>query len=98
MFIPIEFSKRSDIPKIFKPDDDESLERGEAAESMESKQSSHVPSSGSGDVASSDEAEDKNGTSESAKDVESSGEAVKRNVIPTEVFEEGNKVGLLKKL
>lgn len=96
ILILIEYSKRSDIPKIFKPGDDESSERRETAESRKSNQSTDAPSSGSGESASSDEAEDTNEASASAKDLESSGVAVKRNVIPTEVFEEGTTVRLLR--
>lgn len=89
IIILLEYSKRSDIPRIFKPDDDESSETTETSESAKSIESSDTPSSGSGESASSDEPEEVKETTESTKDVESSGEDVKRNVIPTEVFEEG---------
>lgn len=84
-----ENSKRSDIPRIFKPNDDESSETKETSQPTEFSQSSDSPSSGSGEIrTSSDDHKEAKETAESA--AESSGEAVKRNVIPTELFEEGN--------
>lgn len=84
-----ENSKRSDIPRIFKPEEDESSDSTETPQSAEFSQSSDTPSSGSGEgSASSDDSEQ---TIEPS--TESSGQAVKRNIIPTEVFEEGrNKI------
>lgn len=91
----LEYSKRSDIPRIFKPDDDESSETTETSQSTKSSESLDTNYSGSGESASADEPEEVNETAESTKDVESSGQNVKRNVIPTEVFEEGTKVTIL---
>lgn len=89
-FFLSENSKRSDIPRIFKPEDDESSAESETPQSTDSSShSSDTPSSGSGESSTSfDDKEEVKKTAESAD--ESSGEAVKRNVIPTEVFEEGN--------
>ena len=84
-----ETSKRSDIPRIFKPEDDGSSDETESPQSTDSSESSDTPSSGSGE--SSTSFGDKEEVKETAEsEDESSGEAVKRNIIPTEVFEEGN--------
>lgn len=88
-YICLEYSKRSDIPRIFKPDDDESSEKTETSETAKSDEFSDTISSGSGEGTSPDEPEEVKETAVSTKDVESSGDDVKRNVIPTEVFEEG---------
>ena len=82
MFFTSENSKRSDIPRIFKPEDEDTSEGTETSQSAESSQSSDAPSSGSGDSASYD-------ATKEAKE-ESSGQNDKRNIIPTEVFEEGS--------
>lgn len=88
LFVCLEYSKRSDIPRIFKPDEDESSEKTETSLTAKSDESSGPISSGSGEGRSSGGPEMKEDAA-STKDVESSGDDVKRNVIPTEVFEEG---------
>ena len=74
----------SDTPKIFKPKEDESSEDTENFKVAKSSQSlGDTTSSGSGDSGSSYDA-----TKETSQ--ETSPQNAKRNVIPTEVFEEGS--------
>lgn len=74
----------SDTPKIFKPKEDESSEDAENFKVAKSSQSlGDTTSSGSGDSGSSYDA-----TKETSQ--ETSPQNAKRNVIPTEVFEEGS--------
>ena len=74
----------SDTPKIFKPKEDESSEDTENSKATESSHSfGDTTSSGSGDSGSSYDA-----TKET--DQETSPQNAKRNVISTEVFEEGS--------
>lgn len=74
----------SDTPKIFKPKEEESSEDTENFKETKSSQSlGNTTSSGSGDGGSSYDA-----TKETSQ--ETSPQNAKRNVIPTEVFEEGS--------
>lgn len=78
---------RSDSPRIFKPEDDESTEATEISQSTESSLSSEIAASGSGESSASyTKIEEK----KTEPDDELSGQSsVKRNYIPTEVFEKG---------
>lgn len=86
-FLFQENSTKSDSPRIFKPEDDEPTEATETSQSTESSLSSEIAASGSGESSASyDKLEEK----KTAPDDELSGQSsVKRNYIPTEVFEKG---------